>query len=78
MVLMTIATMTTLTASNEAAELEAFEASSRRTDTRADSHSDVETDVLLQLKSNLAQLEDMHGRMKYMMGELSYLLVKRS
>lgn len=37
----------------------------------------VEFDVLVQLKSNLAQLEDLHGRLKFMMGEISYLL-KRS
>ena len=36
-----------------------------------------EADVLVQLKSNLAQLEDMHGRLKFLMGELSYLM-KRS
>ncbi len=34
----------------------------------------VEADVLVQLRSNLAQLEDLHGRMKFMMSELSYLL----
>ncbi len=33
-----------------------------------------EVDVLVQLRSNLAQLEDLHGRLRYMMGELSYLL----
>jgi hypothetical protein len=32
------------------------------------------TDVLVQLRSNLAQLEDLHARLKFMMGELSYLL----
>jgi hypothetical protein len=37
-----------------------------------------EADVLVQLKSNLAQLEDLHGRMRFLMGELSYLLLKRS
>ena len=36
----------------------------------------VETDVLSQLKSNLNQLEDLHGRLKMMMGEISYLLKK--
>ena len=36
----------------------------------------VETDVLSQLKSNLNQLEDLHGRLKLMMGEISYLLKK--
>lgn len=38
----------------------------------ADRH--VEADVIEQLKSNLAQLEDLHGRLKFMMGEISYLL----
>ncbi|HVK62691.1 MAG TPA: hypothetical protein VM432_14125 [Bdellovibrionales bacterium] len=41
----------------------------------ADRHV-VETDVLEQLRSNLAQLEDLHGRMKFMMTEVSYLLKK--
>jgi hypothetical protein len=35
-----------------------------------------EADVLEQLKSNLAQLEDLHGRMRFMMAEISYLLKK--
>ena len=33
-----------------------------------------ETDALVQLKANISQLEDLHGRMKFMMSELSYLL----
>ena len=37
----------------------------------------VEFDVLEQLKSNMSQLEDLHHRMKFMMGELSYLLQKK-
>jgi hypothetical protein len=37
---------------------------------------DSHTDVLVQLRSNLAQLEDLHARLKFMMGELSYLLKK--
>ena len=37
----------------------------------------VETDVVEQLRANMAQLEDLHGRLRYMMGEISYLL-KRS
>lgn len=36
----------------------------------------VEADVIEQLRSNIAQLEDMHGRMRFMMTELSYLLKK--
>jgi hypothetical protein len=34
----------------------------------------VEVDVLERLKSNLAQLEDMHARLQFMMGEVSYLI----
>jgi hypothetical protein len=41
----------------------------------ADRHV-VETDVIEQLRANLAQLEDLHGRMKFMMAEVSYLLKK--
>lgn len=41
----------------------------------ADRHV-VETDVIEQLRSNIAQLEDLHGRMKFMMAEVSYLLKK--
>lgn len=33
-----------------------------------------ETDVIVQLKSNLAQLEDLHARMHFMMSEVGYLL----
>lgn len=36
----------------------------------------VEIDVLEQLKANMAQLEDLHHRLKFMMGEISYLLKK--
>lgn len=31
-------------------------------------------DVIVQLKRNLAQLEDLHGRMSFLMGEIGYLL----
>ena len=34
----------------------------------------VRLDVLEQLKSNIAQLEDMHGRMRFMMSEVRGLL----
>lgn len=37
-----------------------------------------EMDVLVQLRTNLMHLDELHGRMKFMMGELSYLLTKRS
>ena len=35
-----------------------------------------ELDVIEQLKSNINQLEDLHGRMQYMMGELKGLVRK--
>ncbi len=35
-----------------------------------------ETDVLAQLRANISQLEDLHGRMKFMMAEVGYLLKK--
>ncbi len=41
----------------------------------ADRHV-VETDVIEQLRANIAQLEDLHGRMKFMMAEVGYLLKK--
>lgn len=34
----------------------------------------VEVDVLEQLKTNLAQLEDLHARLRFVMSEISYLL----
>lgn len=34
----------------------------------------VRTDVLEQLKANLSQLEDLHLRLKFMMGEVRYLI----
>ena len=39
----------------------------------ADRHV-VETDVIEQLRANLAQLEELQGRMHFMMTEVSYLL----
>lgn len=41
----------------------------------ADQHV-VETDVLEQLRGNIAQLEDLHGRLRFMMKEVGYLLKK--
>jgi hypothetical protein len=41
----------------------------------ADRHV-VETDVIEQLRANMAQLEDLHGRMRFMMAEVGYLLKK--
>ena len=41
----------------------------------ADRHV-VETDVIEQLRANIAQLEDLHGRLKFMMSEVGYLLKK--
>lgn len=37
----------------------------------------VTLNVLEQLKANLNQLDDLHARMKFMMAELSYLLIKK-
>jgi hypothetical protein len=37
----------------------------------------VEVDVLEQLKSNLARLEDLHARMRFMMTEVRYLMKVR-
>lgn len=36
----------------------------------------VEVDVLEKLKANIAQLEDLHGRLRFMMAEITYLLKK--
>ena len=41
----------------------------------ADRHV-VETDVIEQLRANLAQLEDLHGRLRYAMSEIVYLTKK--
>jgi hypothetical protein len=41
----------------------------------ADRHV-VETDVVEQLRANIAQLEDLHARMRFMMAEVSYLMKK--
>jgi hypothetical protein len=35
-----------------------------------------EVNVIQQLRANIAQLEDLHGRLKFMMAEVSYLLKK--
>jgi hypothetical protein len=34
----------------------------------------LDADVILQLKVNLARLEDLHGRVRFLMGEIGYLL----
>lgn len=34
----------------------------------------VSTDVLVQLRSNLAQLEELHSRLRFVMSEISYLI----
>lgn len=34
----------------------------------------IEVDVLEQLKTNMAQLEDLHARLRFVMSEISYLL----
>ena len=33
-----------------------------------------QTDVLVQLRSNLAQLEELHSRLRFVMSEISYLI----
>jgi hypothetical protein len=43
----------------------------------ADDAHVVRLDVLEQLKANIAQLEDLHGRMRFMMHEVRGLLKKR-
>ena len=35
-----------------------------------------QSDVLVQLRANLMQLEDLHARLKFMFAEVSYLLRK--
>ena len=35
-----------------------------------------EMDVLEQLKSNMVQLEEMHARLKFMMAEVRYLVIR--
>lgn len=35
-----------------------------------------EMDVLEQLKSNIVQLEEMHARLKFMMAEVRYLVIR--
>ncbi|MES2962563.1 MAG: hypothetical protein V4760_01645 [Bdellovibrionota bacterium] len=41
----------------------------------ADRHV-VENDVIEQLRANISQLEDLHGRLRFMMSEVSYLMKK--
>lgn len=41
----------------------------------ADRHV-VEADVVEQLRANIAQLEDLHGRLRYAMSEIIYLIKK--
>lgn len=41
---------------------------------REDAQRAFKADVIVQLKSNLAQLEDLHARMHFLMGEIGYLL----
>lgn len=49
----------------------------RRTYQEISQHHVRELDVLERLKTNVAQLEDLHGRLKFMMSEVSYLLKNR-
>lgn len=41
----------------------------------ADAHV-VESDVLVQLRANMAQLEDLHGRLRFALNEVVYLTKK--
>lgn len=59
---------------NEETKLSSTFSASYRDVTNTAFESDVESDVIVQLKANLTQLEDMHARLRFMMGELSYLL----
>lgn len=47
---------------------------SREVGDRASQVVSPSTDVLLQLRSNLNQLEDLHGRLRHVMTEISSLL----
>ncbi len=40
----------------------------------AHDHVRASTDVLVQLRSNLSQLEELHSRLRFVMAEISYLL----
>ena len=40
-------------------------------------HSPYEKDVLSQFRANLTQLEDLHGRMKFLMKEVSSVIHKK-
>lgn len=78
MTLTTIAPKATSEQTAAVAEAEAVSTSYRHAyhempDRTAGQHV-IEVDVLEQLKTNLAQLEDLHMRMKFMMGEIAYLL----
>ena len=70
---------TTVTSSEKTAfknETEAQPSSHRQSYHGLNEKRALEADVLVQLKSNLVQLEDLHHRLKFMMRELAYLLKK--
>jgi len=50
------------------------ESFSYRSHYTSDADRALDADVILQLKVNLARLEDLHGRMRFLMGEIGYLL----
>ncbi len=64
------------TITTSATTVEGIRSSYRQTYREIGDQHVVETDVLAQLRANMAQLEDLHGRMKFMMVEVSYLLKK--
>lgn len=71
--------MTTVTISEKTAlknEAEAQPSSYRQSHHGLSEKRATEADVLVQLKSNLVQLEDLHHRLRFMMRELAYLLKK--
>ena len=73
--------LTVATAANESASTVALDQELRSPSYRQTYHeiSDrhvVETDVIEQLRANLAQLEDLHGRLRFAMSEIVYLTKK--
>lgn len=64
------------TATSAAGPLPSFDGGLAYHEIASDAHL-VRVDVLEQLKSNIVQLEDLHGRLHFMMGEIGTLL-KRS
>lgn len=49
----------------------------REISTQTFGHYDEGLDVLTQLRTNITQLEDLHGRLRFMMGEVEKLIRKK-